>query len=122
VDSEVRRVAFAASTRQTIARLLLVYGRPAPDQRPHPQDDRRLGPLGVAVEQQADGVRIVRVEPDALGDDMGLRDGDLNTKVDTYARPTAARLRRVLGAKGRGDYLFLEVRRGRHVVSFKTQI
>ena len=122
VDSEVRRVAFTASTREPIARLLLVYGRPAPDQGPHPQDDRWLGSLGVAAEQQADGVRIVRVEPDALGDDMGLRQGDLITKVDTSVRPTAARLRRILRDKGRGDYLFLEVRRGRHVVSFKTQL
>jgi len=30
----------------------------------------------------------VRVLPDALGDEMGLREGDLITKVDTTARPT----------------------------------
>ncbi len=115
-------MAFTAATRQPVARLLLVYGRPAPDQGPPPQADHQLGPLGVAVEEQADGVRIVRVLPDALGDEMGLREGDLITKVDTTARPTAARLRRILRDKGRGDYLFLEVRRGRHVVSFKTRL
>lgn len=122
VDSEVRRVAFTAATRQPIARLLLVYGRPDPDQGPLPQPDHRLGPLGVAVEDQSGGLRIVRVLPDALGDEMGLREGDLITKVDTSARPTATRLRRILRDKDRGDYLFLEVRRGRHVVSFKTQL
>lgn len=122
VDSEVRRVAFTAATRQPIARLLLVYGRPDPEQGPPPQPDHRLGPLGVAVEDQAGGLRIVRVLPDALGDEMGLREGDLITKADTSARPTAARLRRILRDKDRGDYLFLEVRRGRHVVSFKTQL
>ena len=122
VDSEVRRVSFTASTREPIARLELAYGRPGPRAGGDPEDDRPLGPLGVAVEQHPDGLRIVRVERGALGDDLGLREGDVITKVDTYARPTAAVLRRVLRDKGRGDYLFLEVLRGRHVVSFKTRL
>lgn len=123
VDSDVRRVSFTASTREPIARLELAYGRPAPHQEVRPEEDQgRMGPLGVAVEQHPDGLRIVRVERDGLGDDLGLRDGDVITKVDTYARPTEAVLRRVLRDKGRGNYLFLEVLRGRHVVSFKARL
>ncbi len=122
VDSEVRRVSFTASTREPIARLELAYGRPVPEREVPREDDRSLGRLGIAVEQHPDGLRIVRVDRDALADDLGLREGDVITKVDTYARPTAAVLRRVLRDKGRADYLFLEVLRGRHVVSFKTRL
>jgi hypothetical protein len=122
VDSDVRRVSFRASTREPIARLELAYGRPDPVRQPPPEPDQALGPLGVAVEQQRDGLRIVHVERDGLGDEIGLREGDVITKVDTYARPTAAVLRRILRAKGRGDYLFLEVLRGRHVANFKTRL
>jgi hypothetical protein len=120
VDSNVRRVSFTASTREPIARLALAYGRPEPD--PRRDDDRALGPLGVAVEQHREGLRIVRVERDGLGDEMGLRDGDVITKVDTYARPSAQAFRRVLRQKRPGEYLFLEVLRGRHVASFKARL
>jgi len=120
VDSNVRRVSFTASTREPIARLALAYGRPEPD--PRRDDDRALGPLGVAVEQHPEGLRIVRVERGGLGDEMGLRDGDVIAKVDTYARPSAQAFRRVLRQKRPGEYLFLEVLRGRHVASFKARL
>jgi PDZ domain len=122
VDSDVRRVAFTASTREPIARLELNYGRPDQGREPIREDDRSLGRLGVSVEQGPEGLRIVRVERSALGDDIGLREGDVLTKVDTYARPTSAVLRRVLRDKRPGDYLFLEVLRGRHAVTFKARL
>ena len=122
VDSDVRRVSFTASTREPIARLELNYGRPDQGRGPMPEDDRSLGRLGVAVEQGPDGLRIVRVERGALADDLGLREGDVLTKVDTYARPNAAVLRRVLHDKRPGEYLFLEVLRGRHTVTFKARL
>jgi PDZ domain len=124
VDSNVRRVSFTASTREPIARLELAYGRPEPEREPEPRrdDDRALGPLGVAVEQHPEGLRIVRVERDGLGDEMGLRDGDVITKVDTYARPSAQSFRRVLRQKRPGEYLFLEVLRGRHTLTFKARL
>ena len=46
----------------------------------------------------------------------------LLTKVDTYARLTPAVLRRVLRDKRPGEYLFLEVLRGRHTVTFKARL
>ncbi len=122
VDSNVRRVSFTASTREPIARVGLAYGRPEPGPGPRRDDDRGLGPLGVTVEQHPEGLRIVRVERDGLGDEMGLRDGDVITKVDTYARPSAQAFRRVLRQKRPGEYLFLEVLRGRHIASFKARL
>jgi hypothetical protein len=122
VDSDVRRVAFTASTREPLARLELNYGRSDVGGAPVPEDDRALGRLGVSVEQGPDGLRIVRVERRALGDDLGLREGDVLTKVDTNIRPTPAVLRRVLRDKRTGDYLFLEVLRGRHTVTFKARL
>ena len=62
------------------------------------------------------------MERGALGDDLGLREGDVLTKLDTYARPTPAVLRRVLRDKRPGEYLFLEVLRGRHAVTFKARL
>ncbi|MEO8359155.1 MAG: PDZ domain-containing protein [Vicinamibacteria bacterium] len=123
VDSDVRRVSFTASTREPIARLELAYGRPAPDQGRPDEGQRGFGQLGVAVEAQADGLRIIRVDSDSLGDDIGLRVGDVITKVDTFSRPSAAVLRRAVRGKARGNYLFLEVLRGRgHFVSFKARM
>lgn len=124
VDSEVRRVSFMASTREPIARLLLAYGRPSapPPPQSYPGNER-LGPLGIEVEQGRDGLRIVRIERDGLGDDIGLREGDVITKVDTYARPTLNIFRRIIRDKARGNYLFLEILRGRgHIVNFKTRL
>ena len=121
VDSDVRRVSFTASTREPIARLEVAYGRPEPARSEEGQ--RGFGQLGVAVEAQPDGLPLIRVDPDGLGDDLGLRVGDVITKVDTYIRPTSILLRRVLRDKARGNYLFLEVLRGRgHVVNFKTRL
>jgi hypothetical protein len=122
VDSDVRRVAFTASTREPLARLELNYGRPEEAREPIREDDRSLGRLGVSVESDPGGLRIVRVERGALGDDLGLREGDVLTKLDTYPRPTPAVLRRVLRDKRPGEYLFLEVLRGRHAVTFKARL
>lgn len=121
VDSEIRRVRFTAATREPEVRLVLAYGRPDPDQGQGP-DDRVLRRLGVAVERHPDGLRIVRVETGGLGDDVGLRDGDTISKVDTTVRPSEGVLRRILRDKRSGEYLFLEVRRGRHIVNFKIRL
>jgi hypothetical protein len=124
VDSEIRRVSFVASSREPVSRVLLAYGRPGPPNRePVDEPGRGLGPLGIEIEQQRDGLRIVRVERDGLGDDIGLREGDVITKVDTFVRPTMQAFRRTLRDKRRGTYLFLEVLRSRgHVVNFKTRM
>jgi hypothetical protein len=122
VDSNVRRVSFTASTREPIARLALAYGRPEPDPESRRDDDRALGPLGLAVDRHPEGLRIVRVERDGLGDELGLRDGDVITKVDTHGRPSAQAFRRVLRQKRPGEYLFLEVLRGRHALTFKARL
>jgi hypothetical protein len=124
VDSEIRRVSFTASTREPVARVLLAYGRPGPPERePADEPSRGLGPLGIEIEQQRDGLRIVRVERDGLGDDIGLREGDVITKVDTFVRPTMQVFRRMLRDKRRGSYLFLEILRSRgHVVNFKVRM
>ena len=127
VDSEVRRVSFVASTREPFARVLLAYGRPTnnerPPTKPYGENSQGPGPLGIELEQQRDGLRIVGIERDGLGDDMGLREGDVISRVDTFARPTIAAFERILRDKRRGTYLFLEILRGRgHVVSFKTRL
>jgi len=121
VDSDIKRVRFTASTREPIMRMLLVYGRPAEpvvNQRQGGSPDR----LGIEAESHPDGLRVVRVERDSLADEVGLRAGDVIAKVDSQPRPSEATLRQVLRAKGSGDYLFIEVLRGRHVVSIKIRL
>jgi hypothetical protein len=123
VDSEIRRVSFVASTREPVARVLLTYGRPETNREPIDEPTRGLGPLAIEIEQQRDGLRVVRVERDGLGDDIGLREGDVITKIDTFVRPTMQLFRRTLRDKRRGTYLFLEVLRSRgHVVNFKVRM
>lgn len=121
VDSEIRRVRFTAATREPEVRLVLAYGRPDPDQGQE-QDDRYVRRLGLGVERHPDGLRVVRVEPNGLGDEVGFREGDVIAKVDTSVRPSSIVLRRILRDKRPGEYLFVEVRRGRHVANFKIRL
>lgn len=118
-ESEIRRVRFVSATPEPVARLLLLYG--------HEEEGRdvfypRRSRLGVTVERHPSGCLITEVEPDSLADDVGLRRGDVIVKVDSEEEPTPRRLREILADKDRGDFLFLEVERGRHVLTFKIRM
>lgn len=119
-ESEVRRVRFVSATPEPIARLLLLYGREeeANAEVLLPRRSR----LGVVVERHPSGCLITEVVPDSLADDVGLRRGDVVMKVDSEEEPTPRQLREILDGKRPGDYLFLEVERGRHVLTFKIRM
>lgn len=120
VDSKVRRVRFVAATPEPNARLLLAYGRP--DREPEPFYPPQSGRLGVVIERHPNGVLISSIERGSLADEVGLRDGDVIIKVDGERRPSPQELRDILRDKDRGDYLFLEVERGRHLATFKIRM
>lgn len=120
VDSKVRRVRFVAATPEPTTRLLLAYGRP--ERQPEPFYPPQSGRLGVVIERHPGGVLITGVERGSLADEAGLREGDVIIKVDTERRPSPQELRDILRDKERGDYLFLEVERGRHLATFKIRM
>lgn len=118
-DSQVRRVRFVSATPEPVARLLLLYGRDDEEwEEPYP----RTGKLGVVVERHRSGCLITSVEPDSLADDVGLWRGDVIIKADSEEEPSPQTLREVLRDKDRGEYLFLEVERGRHILTFKIRM
>lgn len=118
-DSQVRRVRFVAATPEPTARLLLVYGAPEEGREDfYP----RSGKLGVVVERHPNGCQITSVDPGSLADDVGLRRGDVIVKADSEDEPSPQTLRELLRDKQSGDYLFLEVERGRHLLTFKIRM
>jgi len=118
-DSQVRRVRFVSATPEPVARLLLLYGREGEEREDF---SPRTGKLGVVVERHRSGCLITSVEPGSLADDVGLRRGDVIVKVDSEDEPSPQTLREVLRDKDRGEYLFLGVERGRHVLTFKIRM
>ncbi|MCU0291354.1 MAG: PDZ domain-containing protein [Thermoanaerobaculaceae bacterium] len=120
IDSNVRRVRFVPATPEPAARMLLVYGRP--EEGWVREDYRPSSRLGVVIDRVGNGSRITSVEPDSLAEEVGLRRGDVIIKVDSEEEPSPETVRQVLRGKGRGDYLFLEVERGRHLLSFKIRM
>ncbi|HNX51798.1 MAG TPA: PDZ domain-containing protein [Thermoanaerobaculaceae bacterium] len=120
IDSSVRRVRFVSATPEPAARMLLVYGRP--DEGWRREDYRPNSRLGIVIDRAENGSRITEVEPDSLAEEVGLRRGDVILKVDSEEEPSPQTLRQILKDKGRGDYLFLEVERGRHRLTFKIRL
>lgn len=118
-DSQVRRVRFITATPEPVARLLLLYGREEEEREDYYP---RPGRLGVVVERHPSGCLITGVEPDSLADDVGLRRGDVIIKADSEDEPSPQTLREVLRDKDSGEYLFLEVERGRHILTFKIRM
>jgi S1-C subfamily serine protease len=100
--------------------MLLVYGRP--DEGWTREDNRSSGILGIVIDRVTNGSRITTVDADSLAEDVGLRRGDIIIKVDSEEEPSPQTVRQVLREKGRGDYLFLEVERGRHLLTFKIRM
>lgn len=120
IDSNVRRVRFVPATPEPAARMLLVYGRP--EEGWTREDYRPSSRLGVTLDRASVGSRIISVEPNSLAEDVGLRRGDVIVKVDSEEEPSPETVRQVLRRKGPGDYLFLEVERGRHLLTFKIRM
>jgi hypothetical protein len=120
VDSQIRRVRFVSATPEPAARVLLAYGRP--EREIEREDVRPSGVLGVVVESHPRGCRVQSVEEDSIAEDVGLRRGDIIIKADSEDEPSPQMLRRLLRGKGEGNYLFLEVERGRHLLTFKVRL
>ncbi|HPC82091.1 MAG TPA: PDZ domain-containing protein [Thermoanaerobaculaceae bacterium] len=117
-DSQVRRVRFVSATPEPVARVVLLYGREEGFRPPSPPS----GKLGVTIERHPSGCRVTGVEPGSIAEEVGLRRGDIIVKADSEDEPSPQTLRRVLRDKDRGDYLFLEVERGRHLLTFKIRM
>lgn len=120
IDSNVRRVRFVPATPEPAARMLLVYGRP--EEGWSREDYRPSSRLGVVIDRVANGSRITSVEPNSLAEDVGLRPGDVIIQVDSEEEPSPEIVRQALRGKDRGDYLFLEVERRRHLLTFKIRM
>jgi hypothetical protein len=121
VGSEVRRVKFVAATEEPAAGAEIVYGQPM-EQRPPDVDTRPHGTrLGVTFVETDAGLRITRVDRDSLADDAGLRVDDIITKVDSEDELDGDTVRDIVKGKRPGEYMFLEVRRHHHELTFKIR-
>lgn len=118
-DNEVRRVRFDARTTRPEARALIVYGRRGYGGGGHHGDGIRLGIRG---QDTRAGLRVLHVFPGTVADEVGLREGDLITRVDQDRRPTVNGLQRLLDRKRPGDSLFLDLERGPHELSIRLRL
>jgi hypothetical protein len=118
VTSSVRTVRFVAATPYPEAWAVLDYGRALPPPRWEPPADDLLG---LRVDGDRDGTRIVSVVPGSPADEAGLRPWDVIVRLDTVTRPSAATTRRILESKHPGDYAFVRVRRGSHEIAVKIR-
>jgi hypothetical protein len=117
VTSRVRTVHFESLTNYPEAWAEVDYGRyPAPPPRPRPAI------LGVTVFTCAEGSRIDGVVPGSIADEAGLKLDDIIVRIDTEDRPSAQKLSEILRSKRPGDWVFLQVQRGRHELSLKIRL
>lgn len=121
ISSEVRRVKFIAASERPAAVAAIVYGQPVSRHRPDIEARPRDNRLGINVEAERNGLRITRVERDSIAEDAGLRVGDVITKVDSNDEPDVNDVRDLLRGKRTGDFVFIEVARRQHQVSFKIR-
>ena len=79
--------------------------------------------VGAVRLRQRPGLDLVaKAQPNSLAEDVGLRPGDVIIQVDSEEEPSPEVVRQALRGKDRGDYLFLEVERGRHLLTFKIRM
>lgn len=117
VTSRVRTVRFVAATSYPEAWAVIDYGRAArgPWERPG------VELLGLRIDGDRDGTRIVAVAPGSPAAEAGLRAWDVIVRLDTVTRPSPATTRRILETKQRGDFVFVRVRRGGHELALKIR-
>jgi hypothetical protein len=121
VDSRVRTVSFAPATDYPEAWAVIDYGqnRQAWHPRPRVRHDEQL--LGLHLDDDSDGTRIVAVTPGSAADRAGLEAQDVILRIDTTFEPSPEATRRILRDKDPGDYTFLRVRRGANELAVKIR-
>jgi hypothetical protein len=119
VDSSVRTVRFVAATAYPEVWAMSDDGRA--ERAWHPREPRGDDLLGLWVEPDADGTRIVSVAPGSAADRAGLEPADVIVRIDTVYGPSPSATRRILRQKDPGDYAFLRVRRGPHELAVKIR-
>jgi hypothetical protein len=119
VTSSVRTVRFVAATAYPETWALLDYGQRRAAGPWYPPAGVDL--LGLRIDGDRDGTRIVGVAPGSPADEAGLRPWDVIVRLDTVTQPSPSATRRILESKRGGDYAFLRVRRGRHEMALKIR-
>ncbi len=117
VTSRVRTVTFDSLTTYPEVWAEIDYGR---NQKVIPS--RRHGVLGVSIITCDLGTRIDGVALGSIADEAGLKIGDVIVRIDTEDRPSAQRTRDIVRSKRSGDFVFLQVQRGRHEISLKIRL
>jgi len=117
VSSRVRTVVFDSMTTYPEVWAEIDYGR---NQKVIPP--RRHGVLGVSIITCDLGTRIDGVALGSIADEAGLKIGDVIVRIDTEDRPSAQRTRDIVRSKRPGDFVFLQVQRGRHEISLKIRL
>jgi hypothetical protein len=117
VASRVRTVHFVAATSYPEVWAVIDYGRAARV----PWEPPGVELLGLRIDGDRDGTRIVAVAPGSPAAEAGLRPWDVIVRLDTVTRPSPATTRRILETKRRGDFAFFRVRRGGHELALKIR-
>jgi hypothetical protein len=117
VASRVRTVRFVAATSFPEVWAVIDYGRAARA----PWEPPGVELLGLRIDGDRDGTRIVAVAPGSPAAEAGLLPWDVIVRLDTVTRPSPATTRRILEAKRRGDFAFIRVRRGGHELALKIR-
>lgn len=115
VPSHVRSVSFESLSVYPAAWAEINYGR-------QPQPEPKRGRLGIWVSGCGRGSRIDRVMPGSVADEAGLQAGDVITRIDTADQPSSGTVQDIVRSKSPGDWVFLEIERGRHQLSLKIQL
>ncbi len=72
--------------------------------------------LGVRLQDDKDGVRIVDVTPDSVAEDTGLRNDDLLLQVAGVTVKNAAEVSTIIQRQAPGTWLPIQIRRGEHAL------
>ncbi len=115
VTSRVRTVSFDSLTVFPEVWVEIDYGRNG-----RRTEGQNIGSLGLSLGRDAEGARILSVVPGSIGWDIGLRAGDVIIRIDADDHPTPRMVEGRFSSLGRGRYVFLRVRRGRHELSLKV--
>lgn len=116
VNSRVRTVSFESLTTYPEVWAEIDYGRHG-----GLVDFLRPGKLGVRIETDELGSRIVGVSPGSLAAVAGLKSGDIIVRIDTRDHPNPGVVSDIVKAKNPGEYVFVQVNRGRHEIGLKIR-
>jgi hypothetical protein len=119
VDNHVRTVRFQTTSPYPEAWAVIDYGQPTPPAPRWPRPHADL--LGLRLEGDPYGTRIVAVSPGSPAEEAGLRPWDVIVRLDTLSLPSVGATRRLLESKRSGEYTFVRVRRGSHELAVKIR-